>query len=86
MKLILLAAGQGTRFYPTTKDIPKAMDMIADLVADHETIGKTIRDAFKAAEDGDDEVTQDMLTQRLTEHEKTAWMLRSHLEKPPTRK
>lgn len=25
MKLILLAAGQGTRFYPTTKDIPKAM-------------------------------------------------------------
>lgn len=68
------------------QDIPNAMDMIADLVADHETIGKTIRDAFKAAEEGDDEVTQDMLTSRLTEHEKTAWMLRSHLEKPPTKK
>lgn len=67
------------------QDVPKAMDMIAELVADHETIGKTIRDAFKAAEAGDDEVTQDMLTQRLTEHEKTAWMLRANLEKAPSK-
>ena len=64
-----------------SQDVPKAMDMIKNLVHDHEAIGKTIKSAFKAAEDGDDEVTQDMLIGRLTEHEKTAWMLRSHLEK-----
>ena len=61
-------------------DNPKAMDMIKELVEGHETVAKTIREAMTHAEKSGDEVTQDILTQRLTEHEKTAWMLRSNLE------
>jgi starvation-inducible DNA-binding protein len=33
-----------------------------------------------SAQDGGDEGTADMLTGRLKEHEKTAWMLRSLLK------
>ena len=47
------------------------------LVADHETISRTFREAVHAAEDADDIVTADMLTQRIQFHEEAAWMLRS---------
>lgn len=56
---------------------PDADEMLKILLADHEEIGKTISDAIKVAEKAGDEVTTDMLIGRLTEHEKTAWMLRS---------
>ena len=60
--------------------IKEAVDKIKELVEGHETVAKTIREAMTHAEKSGDEVTQDILTQRLTEHEKTAWMLRSNLE------
>ena len=60
--------------------VPSAKDMIAQLVAGHEAVAKTARSVFPAAEDGNDEVTADLLTQRMTVHEKTAWMLRSLLD------
>lgn len=59
--------------------VPKAEDMIAQLVEGHETVVRTLREAFPAAEAANDEATADLLTQRLSIHEKTAWMLRSML-------
>ena len=60
--------------------VPEAKDMIRQLVAGHEAVAKTARSVFPAAESGNDEVTADLLTQRMTVHEKTAWMLRSLLD------
>ena len=63
------------------KSVPKANDMIAELVSGHEAVCRTARSVFPAAETASDEATADLLTQRLQLHEKTAWMLRSLLEK-----
>ena len=60
---------------------PKALEMIAILVSGHEAVARTARAVFPAAEKAGDEPTADLLTQRLTVHEQTAWMLRSLLEK-----
>jgi starvation-inducible DNA-binding protein len=60
--------------------VPKAQDMIRKLVAAHETVARTARQVFKAAEGASDQPTCDLLTQRMQVHEKTAWMLRSLLE------
>jgi starvation-inducible DNA-binding protein len=60
--------------------VPKAKEMIKMLVQGHEAVSKTARSIFPVAEDGSDEATLDLLTQRLQVHEKTAWMLRSLLE------
>jgi starvation-inducible DNA-binding protein len=60
--------------------IPKAQDMIRLLVQGHETVARTAREIFKAAEEASDQPTCDLLTQRMQVHEKTAWMLRSLLE------
>ena len=59
--------------------IPSAEEMIKDLVKGHEAIAKTGRSIVPTADDASDEVTLDLLTQRMTVHEKTAWMLRSLL-------
>ncbi|MBP2301641.1 Dps family protein [Azospirillum picis] len=60
--------------------VPKANDMIRQLVEGHEAAARTIRGVFPLAEEGSDEPTADLLTQRLQIHDKTAWMLRSLLE------
>ena len=60
--------------------VPQAKEMIAELVKGHEAVAKTARSVFPAAEQGNDEVTADLLTQRMAVHEKTAWMLRSLLD------
>ncbi|PJZ55716.1 Dps family protein [Leptospira barantonii] len=59
--------------------VPVAEDMIRHLVSGHETVIKTARTLLPVADEGGDEVTLDLLTQRLEIHEKTAWMLRSML-------
>lgn len=59
--------------------VPKAMDMVRELLAGHEAAAKTARSVLPAAEAADDQATLDLLTQRLNIHEKTAWMLRSLL-------
>ena len=63
-----------------TINVPKANDMIRELVAGHEAVCRTARSVFPAAEKAADAATADLLTQRLQLHEKTAWMLRSLLE------
>lgn len=57
--------------------IPSAEEMIKDLVKGQEAIAKTARSIVPVADKASDEVTLDLLTQRMTVHEKTAWMLRS---------
>jgi starvation-inducible DNA-binding protein len=54
-----------------------AGEMIAELLRDHETVARTTRSALAAARTAVDAPTEDLLTQRLSGHEKAAWMLRS---------
>lgn len=60
--------------------VPKAEEMIRKLVEGNETVARTARSVFRTADDGSDQPTCDLLTQRMQVHEKTAWMLRSLLE------
>ena len=60
--------------------IPAAMDMVKQLVADHEAVARTARSVFEIADSANDQPSADLLTQRLQVHEKTAWMLRSLLQ------
>lgn len=65
---------------PEAEGVPAAEDMIRQLVAGQEAVVRTARQVFPAAEKAGDEPTADLLTQRMTIHEKTAWMLRSMLD------
>lgn len=60
--------------------VPKAREMILDLLKSHEAVARTARSIYAKAEAGNDEATLDLLTSRLDLHEKTAWMLRSQIE------
>ena len=59
---------------------PKALAMVRILVDGHEGVARTARGIFAMADKANDQPTADLLTQRLTVHEQTAWMLRSLLE------
>lgn len=59
------------------ESVPDAENMIRQLVKGQETVVRTARSVFKAAEAASDEPTADLLTQRMQIHEKNAWMLRS---------
>lgn len=59
---------------------PSAKEMLKQLLEGNEGILKTVRTCLETAEKGGDEATVDLMVERLTYHEKTAWMLRSHLE------
>lgn len=54
-------------------------DAIHQLLDDHMVIIKEMKEAIAQFDDIGDIGTADLLTQRLRAHEKTAWMLRSHL-------
>jgi starvation-inducible DNA-binding protein len=62
---------------PEETGVPQADDMVRQLVEAQETVIRTARSAFPAADAAGDQATMDLLTQRLQVHEKTAWMLRS---------
>jgi starvation-inducible DNA-binding protein len=51
--------------------------MVADLLAGHESLIRRAREALEIADDADDDASEDLLTVRLSIHEKTAWMLRA---------
>jgi starvation-inducible DNA-binding protein len=57
-----------------------AMDMVAALSQDHETLAKSAAAAIAVAEAAGDEPSAGLATDRQEIHEKTAWMLRSYLE------
>jgi starvation-inducible DNA-binding protein len=57
-----------------------AQDMLRDLIQSHETLVATAYAALPAAQEAGDEVTASLISDRLTAHEKHAWMLRASLE------
>ncbi|NET84545.1 MAG: DNA starvation/stationary phase protection protein [Moorea sp. SIO1F2] len=65
---------------PETSDVPEAEEMVRLLVEANEAVVRTARYVFPAAERANDESTADLLTERMSIHEKTAWMLRSILK------
>ncbi|MDX9706188.1 MAG: Dps family protein [Azospira sp.] len=65
---------------PEEEGVPKAKDMVRQLVEGQEAVTRTARDVFKIVEKANDQPSADLLTQRMEVHEKNAWMLRSLLE------
>jgi starvation-inducible DNA-binding protein len=59
---------------------PNAREMIANLLADHETIVRQLRADLDTVEKHHDMGTNDFLTGLMEKHEKMAWMLRSFLQ------
>ncbi len=72
---------EAAQFAPKGNSVEKmsAGAMVEDLIKDHEAAVRTMREAAGKAGDNDDLVTEDMLTARLTFHEKALWMLRAHI-------
>ncbi|MFC5743788.1 Dps family protein [Dyella tabacisoli] len=60
--------------------VPDWKVMVNQLVEGHEIAAHTARQTIKAASTAGDEGSADLVTGRLKEHEKTAWMLRSLLK------
>lgn len=63
----------------TDNGVPDADAMIANLARGHEAVARAARDGIEAATEAGDDVTADLMTQRATIADKTAWMLRSSL-------
>jgi len=63
------------------RGVPSAEKMIELLVQGQEAVVRTARAVFPTVDRCNDEPTADLLTQRMQVHEKTAWMLRSLLQK-----
>ena len=58
-----------------TQNKISASEMVVDLAKGHEEISKHIAKAIEIVSGCGDEVTADLLIQRQTIHDKTAWML-----------
>lgn len=79
-----LAPGSYTEFeklakVKEAKRVPKATDMIRDIVADCATVASTASALVAAAQKAGDEASADLGIRRIQIAEKNAWMLRSHL-------
>lgn len=70
---------EAASFAPKGKSVENvtAEAMVNDLIVEHEGAVRATRKAGKKADENDDLVTADMLTQHLTFHEKALWMLRA---------
>jgi starvation-inducible DNA-binding protein len=79
------APGSFTKFLELTSveeetGVPPANEMTRQLAVGHEAVDRTARNVFSLAEEAEDQVTMDLLVERMQVHEKQAWMLRSLLE------
>lgn len=61
--------------------VPSAEEMVALLVQGNEAVVRTAREILPAAQEAGDESTASLISDRMVIHEKTAWMLRSVLER-----
>jgi len=52
-------------------------EMVNNLLKDHETCSLHARHTMKIAEKAEDEVTTDLMVERMAIHDEAAWMLRS---------
>lgn len=69
-----------TRLTEAGSPLPDARGMVAELLADHEAIIRSLRtDLVDAGEKWGDAGTNDFLTGLMERHEKMAWMLRATL-------
>lgn len=59
--------------------VPRAEDMIRNLADDQAKVVESARAVIRAAEAAGDDASMDLGVRRIDVHEKTAWMLRSHL-------
>lgn len=64
-----------------TEGVPSAENMVQRLVEGNEAVVRTARSVLPQAQQADDESTASLLADRMVVHEKTAWMLRSFLQK-----
>lgn len=67
------------KFAPTGSSVDNrsAKAMVEDLIVDHEAAVREKRKFAKKAGEAGDMVTEDMITERLTFHETSLWMLRA---------
>ena len=80
-----VAPGSSTQFGSLSSikeetGVPSADEMIRQLVDGNEAVVRTARTVFASSEGAGDQVTMDLLAERMQRHEKSAWMLRSLLE------
>jgi starvation-inducible DNA-binding protein len=61
-------------------DTPTSKEMVKQLMKDHESVVMHAYTMLAKATKAGDDATMDLLVERIREHEKTAWMLRSCLE------
>lgn len=61
-------------------DVPDAQNMLENLLESHQIIIRHARELLQSKAIETDEVSGDLLTQRMEFHEKNAWMLRSLLK------
>ncbi len=60
--------------------VPPAVQMIRNRADDADRGGASARKVVRAAEEAGDDASVDLGVRRIDTHEKSAWMLRSHLE------
>jgi starvation-inducible DNA-binding protein len=60
--------------------VPGENEMIANLLADHETVIRQLRKDIETTDELGDIGSSDFLTGLIQDHEKMAWMLRAFLE------
>ncbi|WP_436642395.1 Dps family protein [Microbaculum sp. FT89] len=60
-----------------TESPPSENEMLAQLIADNETVARTIRGALPTVQSAGDEASAGLLADRLTYHEKEVWMMKS---------
>lgn len=58
----------------------KSTKMVENLMKSHEQCSLEARSVLNVAQANEDEVTVDMMVERMAFHDKTAWMLRASLE------
>ncbi len=75
-----MAALQARSHIQVEGKLTSAAAMIKALLADHLHLSQHVHGAIEAADDLDDEVSEDILIARKAAHDKTAWMLRSLVE------
>ena len=61
--------------------VPDATTMVEQLQSDHAKVARSALQATRLAEMAGDVATADLATQRVMRHEKTAWMMRSLLQR-----
>jgi starvation-inducible DNA-binding protein len=67
---------------PGSGEPPDPRVMISNLASDHETVIGQLREAYHAIHDKfDDPSTENFLCDLLEQHEKTMWMLQTHLDR-----